>query len=255
VPLRNSFGALVFVMLCLSPYPSQAFFPDSEIVRSKVQKQLSSLQSLQLEISFPGDDSLSLFLWQQGGDWRQEWVQDKDDGQTVVGAGIGYESTLLTSYPKVQQFPQPVLNFWYQRPLQGWLQELGIDTSIKSYQFLDTRPCLVFGARYGESNRAQLWIDNELHLPRKLTTWKGVQWIWSDYYRVGNFFLPHRAQVQFPFGTSVEMRLAWRGVNRDIPDELFRSQAFTRKFSSAGFPEVDSRVYEIFFTQVPPAQP
>jgi hypothetical protein len=248
-------GALVVLMLWVWPGPGLAFFPDAEQVRTKVQEQLGSLESLQLEISFPGDDSLTLFLWQQGSDWRQEWVQDREDGQTVVGAGIGTGSALLASYPRVQQFPQPVLNFWFQPPLQGWLQELGIDTSVKSYQFLETRPCLVFGARYGESNRAQLWIDNELHLPRKLTTWKGVVWTWSDYFRVGNFFLPHRAQVQFPFGTSVEMRLDWRGVNRDIPDELFRSRTFARKFSSAGFPEVDSRVYEIFFTQVPPALP
>ena len=245
---------LVFFFFA-GPVPGLAFFPDPGEFFPQVQEQLKGLQTAQLEVTFPADSSLSLFLWQKGKSWRQEWVQDKGGHQAVVGAGIGFGSSLMASYPRVQDFPLPALNFWYRQPLQEWLQEMGIDTSVQSYQFLGHRPCLVFGARYGESNRAQIWIDNELYVPRKITTWKGIQWIWSEYYRVGNFRLPHRARVQFPFGTSVEMTLNWRAVNRDLPEKLFRSDTFEDKFSSAGLPEVDSRVYELFFTQIPPAQP
>ncbi len=247
--------ALVLISIVLTTsWSGLAFFPESGKFFSQVEEQLKGLQTFQVEITFPADPSLTLFLWQKGKSWRQEWVQDRGGHQAVVGAGIGFGSSLMASYPRVQDFPQPALNFWYRQPLQEWLQEMGIDLSIQSYQFLGHRPCLVFGARYGESNRAQIWIDNELSVPRKITTWKGVQWIWSGYYRVGNFRLPHRARVQFPFDTTVEMTLNWRAVNRDLPEKLFRSDAFAEKFSSAGLPEVDSRVYELFFTQIPPAR-
>lgn len=253
-----SVKSIVVVLTCLLwsfPVPGQAFFPEASEVVNQIQKEFRGLQSLQAEITFPEDLSMSVFVWHKGESWRQEWVQERSDRQAVVGAGVGFGSTLLASYPDVQNFPQPVLNFWYRQPLDSWLQDMGIDTSVMSYQFQGNRPCLVLGARYGESNRAQIWIDKELHVPRKVVTWKGVRWTWSEYYRVGNFRLPHEARVHLPFGTSVEMALNWRAVNKNIPEQLFSSEAFADTFSGAGVPEVDSEVYDIFFTQVPAALP
>ena len=241
---------LVFVLF--QPWPAVAFFPDFQDAVQKVDENLGDLRSLQLEVSFPEEPGLKLYLWLKGDTWRQEWVFSEDGRPGgVLAAAIGRGSRLQTTYRQRERFPLPVTFFWYRNGIRRLWAAQDIETAYAAYRFLDDIPCVVYGTKRGLTGLPQIWFHAEEYVPVRLKMKTGLTWTWTGYRNIGNFFIPHKARLDLGADRFVGMSLSWRGINQDIPDRLFDPAAFRDKFSKAPPPERDQGLMQVLFRQLP----
>lgn len=243
---------LSLIALCTS---AQAFYPETEVLAEKLQEQVGSVETLQIEITLAEAPRLTISVWKNGPDWRQEWILRKRSGDLrVAAAALGRGRDLIDVYPDRDRFPLPFVAFWHQKPAIEWFDRLGLDTEVKSYQFVSGQPCIVLGAEYKQWHSPQLWIHNEHWYPVRLFTQRGMIWHWKEYRSVGNHLVPHSLEVTFPDGRMVRMTLQWRGINRQIPERLFDGSAFERKFGQAGWSHPDIDLFDFLMANLPPAR-
>ena len=251
--VKLSAAAAVFLAACLLAVPGQAFYPETEALADRIQGRVGQVESLQVELSLPEAPRLKIAVWKSGRQWRQEWIVQKESGLKVAAAALGRGKSLRDVYPDQERFPLPFSVFWYQAPVQEWWSRLGIDTEIKSYQFVSGQPCLVLGAEYKEWHSPQMWIHNQEVYPVRLFTRRGMIWHWKDYRSVGNHPVPHGLEITFPDGRLIRFELDWRGINVDLPERLFDEQAFAEKFGRAAWSSPDIPLYDFLMSNLPAA--
>lgn len=227
--IRILFSTLL-VLLLGSGHVS-AFFPDIEEVTENIEDRYASIDSLKADISFQGNSTLHIRIWRKDNKWRQEWISKNGNSSELVQAAIGKDRRLWASFPEKSSFPLSLLHFWYPgHPSKFW-QMLGINKDVMSYQFMGKIPCLVIGAEYKQMDNPQLWLHKEKYFPLLVINWEKIKWRWKEYAKVGNYFLPHELQIDFPEGKNIKMDIAWKGINSDVREGLFDVQKFREKFS------------------------
>jgi hypothetical protein len=230
------------------------FFPETQELASRVKEQFSRMRSWQAVLSLAEETGFRIHCWRREASWRQEWISRTNGTASVVRAALGHGQRLIASYPSAFTFPlSPLRLAGRDDPLALW-RSLGVETEIKSYQFFSHRPCIVLGATFGNLDRPQVWIDLEEHVPLRLVSASGLQWIWKDYYRAGNVALPHSLTVVLPGGERLTMEIVWKGVNTDIPDPLFDVSAFRDKFGRAPFTQLPSQRMQLLWERLPKAR-
>ena len=246
-------GAALLLALLLLPSAGQGFFPETQEVAKQVGKQFSRMQSWQAVLTLARESGLRIHCWRREASWRQEWVSRTNATARVVRAALGEGKRLLASYPPAYEFPLPPLQFGgMSQPLEIW-RSWGVETEIKSYQFFAHRPCIVLGARFGNLDRPQVWIDLEEGVPLRMINVRGLQWIWKDYYRAGNVSLPHVMAIVLPGGERFSLEIIWKGVNTEIPKHLFQVPAFEDKFSRAPSTPLPTQKVQLLWEQLPQA--
>lgn len=216
------FSLLLLLLLAFSPR-SQAF---ESAARADFSDKLSALRSLLVVFSFNGPGQLQLALWQQDGQWRQEWLSRADEKTRLEMAAIGKNSNLKASYPVKDAVSAPLLHLWHPPKLQFWWRDLDIDPQITSYGFLGDLPCLVLGASRAGQDSAQLWLDIEANLLRRIKLNSGLTLDWQGYRNIGNFLLPHQVRIQAP-GLLIEAGIDWKSVNSPLPGHLFQAETIS----------------------------
>ncbi|MFW6415503.1 MAG: hypothetical protein ACOCZ2_04220 [Thermodesulfobacteriota bacterium] len=239
--MNKKTGILLFaiVVLLLAFGQASAFFPNVMEVSEKINNRYGSMDSLKARISFSGNSTSYIQVWRQDGKWRQEWIGRDGNSSEIVQAAIGKDRELLASFPEKSSFPLSVFHFWYPGEASSFWQMLGINSGIMSYQFLDKTPCLVVGAEYRDFNSPQLWLHKEKYFPLLVINWKKIEWKWKEYTAVGNYYLPHKVEIDSPEGKVIKMEISWKGINSKIPEQLFNPLKFRKKFSN-----VDSSIYK-----------
>ena len=220
------------VLVCMTSASScYAFFPQPGEVAASIDKEMRPLSSFQAILSFPQYPDLSCNLWVQGNQWRQELVETVQGHPRLVGVALGTGDSVVREFPPHGRVPVPDLVMW-RFPLEKW-QNMGMDPSIMSYQFLIDRPCLVVGAQDGELHATQLWMDKERHVPVRAIWHKGTtqyDLIWDAWARLGNFWLPHTMWRAVGGQRPVEIHIRWNGVNIGLKNDLFSASALDRQF-------------------------
>ena len=232
---------ILFFCICFLALPAMvlAYYPEAGKIAAQLRKEYKSLDAYQVVISFEKEPDLELRLWQQGQNWRQEWVKKSSGKAGIVAAAIGFKGKFITRYPSEEPVPVPVLDLWNQEKPYIWWQDMGVDTNIKSYQFFKHRPCLVLGAGSNELKQAQIWIDNKNKVPLRVYTDDNLEWQWYKYHNIGNFLVPHKARLISAQGRSFVLNIAWGAINKKIPPKLFSKREFEEKF--AGVPAPSSK--------------
>jgi hypothetical protein len=250
---------ILVLLLCLFFVPEavSAYYPDTTEIAAKLKRQYRSLDSFQAVINFEEDSSLELRIWQQGQRWRQEWIKKSAQKKGVIAAAIGSRDNVIVKYPTRNSFPEPIFHFWQRQEPLKWWQKMGVKTKIKSYQFLNHRPCIVLGAKYNESEQPQVWIDNEEMVPLSIRTGRNTEWQWSKYQNLGNFLLPQKGKVISGQGNTFSFKIDWRAINRDMSPVLFRRRAFEEKFGNAPAPSssFNSQLLQQLKMIIPLAEP
>jgi len=245
--------AVLLLLLLSSPGMGHGFFPETDELAQEVEEQLSRMRTWQAVLSVAEETGLRIHCWRREASWRQEWVRHTNGTGSVMRAALGHGERLLASYPPAFTFPLPPLRLAGNGdPLALW-RSLGVESGTKSYQFFSHRPCIVLGARFGNLDRPQVWIDLEEHVPLRLVSASGLQWIWKDYYRAGNVALPHSLAIVLPGGERLSMEIVWKGVNTDIPQALFNVPAFEDKFGRAPSTQLPSRRLRLLWERLPKA--
>ncbi len=248
----RTWAVLLLFWCCFQSLPAAAFIPDFQEAARRVDEQLGDLHSLQLEIRIPDEPRLKLLLWIKDRAWRQEWIRKRPDGSSgIAAAAVGKGEQCTARYHEQSNFPLPVLFFWYRRPARHFWEQQGIDPAQPAYRFLGDTPCLVFGAEQHTRDLPQIWLHAEQSVPLRLKPGQGPVWTWLEYRNIGNVPLPHRTRVQAASGASVELELAWRGINREIADELFDPEAFRNTFRNAPPPGCDLKFCSELFSILP----
>lgn len=223
---------MLFVACAVS---ASAFFPESEEIARQIRKQSTSLSSFQAILTFPDDPELSCNLWVKGKAWRQELIETHDGKAQLVQAALGTDKDLAAVFPEQTTMPLPWLMVW-KFSLGRW-EALGTNPDVLSFQFLVDRPCVVVGARDGDMDSAQCWVDNERHIPVR-GLWPSASGpcdlIWDECSQVGNFWLPHRMWFALNHHAPLQVRIRWNGVNIPLQDSLFSKAAFMRQFAGKG---------------------
>ena len=230
----RTFCYVLLFMACA--VPTSAFFPESEEIARQISKQSAALSSFQAILTFPDDPELSCNLWVKGSAWRQEMIETRDGKARVLQAALGTDKNLEAVFPEQTNMPLPWLMVW-KFSLARWFA-LGMNPDVTSFQFLVDRPCVVVGARDGDMDSAQCWVDNERHIPvRGIWRTDAGMWydlIWDECSQVGNFWLPHRIWFTVNHHAPLQMRIRWNGVNIPLQDSLFSTVAFMRQFAGKG---------------------
>jgi hypothetical protein len=204
----------MIVLILLGAFPAQAKDKDLE---GLINNRLVSLRSYLAVVSFRPAFELELAFWQQDEYWRQEWILDQENS-SLLWAAVGWENTLLAAYPHQEKISLPLLKLWHRpKAALGW-EEAGVDLQSRDYAFQGDLPCQVLGG--SELGAAQLWLDVQQDLPRRLILPSGLQLDWLQYQNVGNFPLPHQVRIQSK-GLYLEGKILWKSVNTPLPQNLF----------------------------------
>ncbi|MGM0425194.1 MAG: hypothetical protein ACQEQX_09795 [Thermodesulfobacteriota bacterium] len=179
--------------------------------------RLANLHSYLAVVSFSPAAELELAYWQQGQNWRQEWSLVKEN-PILLGAAVGQKDGLLAAYPGREAVSLPLFQLWLRPDGDSGWQKLGLDLEQKGYAFQGDLPCQVVGG--SEEDSAQLWLDVQKNLPRRLILPSGLQLDWLQYKNVGNFPLPHQVRIQSK-SFHLEGEIVWRAVNTPLPQHLF----------------------------------
>jgi hypothetical protein len=208
-----------------------AFFPQPGEVAERVRKEMKPLSSFQAILSFPDYPEITCNLWVQGETWRQEFVDASGESPRLARVALGTHTSLVRAFPDQGRAALPWLVIW-QFPVSTWTDK-GMDPAVMSYQFLLDRPSLVMGAKDGELQATQLWIDNERHVPLRAMWQKGYggcDLIWDEWARIGNFWLPHRIWYAADGQHPLEIRVRWNGVNVPLNKDLFSPRIMDQQF-------------------------
>jgi hypothetical protein len=229
--LRAKIIFLFLLILFASVQLAPCFFPDIAEVNDRWLKNLSSLNAFQVVCRYDLEEKLSVRLWQKGDLWREEWTVQIDGQNRVVWAGLGRGQEVILSYPQLKIKPRPALSIW-QKDLEWWKKK-GVDTESLSYQFLEDTPCLVLG-----DERSQIWLDNNWMFPVRMVFGYGRDnfvFTWSGYHQIGNFWLPGRLSITHQ-DKNWTGTFEWKGININLPDELFSAQGFKDRFEKLNSP-------------------
>ncbi|MFW6216792.1 MAG: hypothetical protein ACOC3Y_03105 [Desulfohalobiaceae bacterium] len=212
--LKNIHGWCLLVLVLL--WASQAQVRAAG-VEGLVNDKLSSLHSYLAVISFSPAVELELVIWQQGESWRQEWILGKDDSKLLLAA-VGKGFNFLAAYPDREGAGFPLLQLWYNSKGDfGWLSP-GLELDKRGYAFQRDLPCQVLGG--SGPGAAQVWVDVQQNLPRRLVLPSGQQLDWRQYQEVGNIPLPHLVRIQSK-NLRLEGDIVWKAVNTPFPQRLF----------------------------------
>ncbi len=251
---RHSFrlvAAAIGVLLLASA--AHALFPKTREVADKLRKNYETLESWRADLEVNGTSGQTIRSWRKGDLWRQEWRTFEDNATRVVRIAVGSGNRIDAVRPASATVPYPPLRLaWLNTPKQEW-DRLGINGTVKSYQFLEDRPCLVLGAEYKDLESSQVWIDLERDVPLKLIAPSGISWRWSEYYSLGNHLLPTRLRVAFPEGESVAFDVRWEQVATEIDRSRFNPNALDREPDQPLDSEVSEPRMRLLLRRLPPA--
>ncbi|WP_457572499.1 hypothetical protein [Desulfovulcanus sp.] len=252
--MRAKIIFLFLLFLFASVQLASGFFPDIAEVNDRWLKNLSSLNAFQVVTTYDLEEKLSVRLWQKEDLWREEWTVQIDGQNRVVWAGLGRGQEVILSYPQLKIKPRPALSIW-QKDLDWWIKK-GVDTEFLSYQFLEDQPCLVIGDKSPQTREnnlmlpltessalnlapsTQIWLDNNWMFPvRMVFGYGGDNFIftWLKYHQIGNFWLPGKLSIAYQ-AKNWTGTLEWKGININLPDELFSAQAFKDRFEKLNSP-------------------
>ncbi len=220
---KYSFFSLLLLLLLLFSPRSQAI---ESAAMADFSNKLSALRSLLVVFNFSGPGQLQLVFWQQDGQWRQEWLSRADEKTRLEMAAIGKKSNLKASYPVDAAVSAPLLHLWHPPRLQFWWRDLDIDPQVASYDFLGDLPCLVLGASRAGQDSAQIWLDIESKLLRRIKLSSGLTLDWLGYRSIGNFMLPHQVRIQAP-NLLIEAGIDWKSVNSPLSRSLFQADTIS----------------------------
>ena len=244
-------AAVVGVLLLLMG-AAQAFFPEATEVADKLKANYEKLHSWQVNLSLNGTSDRVIRSWHKGELWRQEWLVTGSNATQTIRAAVGSGRRIGAIAPASANIPYPPLNLsWLDNPREEW-KKLAIAETVKSYQFLENRPCIVLGAEHGDLRSTQVWIDLERHVPLRLIAPSGIIWRWSKYYSLGNHLLPTRLRITFPQGKRFAFDLEWRQVATEIDRSRFDPANITRKFDQVEDLEVDEPELRFLLNSLPP---
>lgn len=232
-------ATLAIGLLLLLAGAAYALFPETQDVVDDLKASYKKLDSWQVELGLNGTSEHGIRCWREGDLWRQEWFAATENGTRVVRAAVGSGQRIEGIYPASLNAPYPPLHLsWLKDPKEAW-QRMSILDGVKSYQFLEDRPCLVLGAEYGDLRSSQVWIDLERQVPLRLVAPSGITWRWSKYYSLGNHLLPTRLRIEFPQGKSFSFDLQWQKVATGIDRSRFTVNALREEFGQTEYPEVE----------------
>ncbi len=234
--------------------PCHAFVPESAEVAASVSKTMKALSSFQAILSFPAYPEITCKLWVKGKLWRQEYIETVQGQPMLVRAVLGKGTSLVRVLPQQDNTPVPGLIIW-RVPLAKWMAA-GVDGSVMSYQFLLDQPCLVVGARDGETRTNQFWMENDRHVPVRVIyqTEAGTSdLIWDEWANIGHFWLPHRMWRSGMGQEPLEIHIRWNGVNIPLQDELFAVSSMNRHLQGKQMFASSSRFFSLMDGPLPGA--
>lgn len=198
---------------------------------NRIDSNYSGINSYLLVVKFDEDD-LSLRIWQQSEQWRQEWVMDSGQNQDVIAVAVGQGRFPLLSFGHDDTGP-PVTMVLFEDA--AWWEEAGLDFELQSYHFFHGRPALAVGMSVPGDPEPYLWMDNEDMVPLRMVfseKGKSFELGWLEYRNVGNYKLPHKLIIS---SNDFEMicSLEWRGINSLYEDQLFSPEDLDQFFSLA----------------------
>lgn len=173
-----------FVSTSLVATEACAYVPPGAYLIAKLAEKRAALSvndlDVQLETVYAarGDDELSERLQLKRGN-KVRWVRSEGEADTVIIWRDG-KRTEVSPTGEVKQAEQPVeplAQLLYPKTtnletargdLIAWVQKLGVDLSIDTLQRAGSRVAYVFGAKAGEVEKPQIWLDKETLLPMRL---------------------------------------------------------------------------------------
>ena|GEM_PF-1635896 len=231
---------------------AKAFFPKTQEVAEKLNANYEKLGSWRVHLQLNGTRDQEIRCWRKKGLWRQEWIDSATASNRVLCAGVGSGRRISAVFPVTADIPFPPLHLdWVRAPSKEW-QRLQIEDQIKSYQFLDDRPCIVLGAKYGQLERSQVWIDLERYVPLRLITPSGIIWRWTEYYSLGNHPLPTRLRIEFPQGEIFAFNLSWRQVGTDMSRSHFSPASIREDFGPTDESGLKDSHFRFLLNNLPP---
>lgn len=253
--IKNLFlllGTAIAGLLLLHPGAAKAFFPKTQEVADKLNANYEKLGSWRVHLQLNGTWDQEIRCWRKKNLWRQEWVDSAAGASRVLRAGVGSGRRISAVFPVSADIPFPPLNLdWVSAPRKEW-RSLEIEDQVKSYQFLGDRPCIVLGAKYGQSERSQVWIDLERYVPLRLITPSGIIWRWAEYYSLGNHLLPTRLIIEFPQGKRFAFDLNWRQVGTEISRSRFSPASIREDFGPTDESGLKDPHFRFLLDNLPP---
>jgi hypothetical protein len=230
---------------------AHAHFPETKEVAKRLKGNYSELDSWQVNLELNGTSQHGIRCWRKGDLWRQEWVAPTENGTRVARAVVGRGQRIEAVSPASPSAPYPPLRLsWLKAPKEAW-QRMSIRDGVKSYQFLEDRPCIVVGAKYGDLRSSQVWIDLERRVPLRLVAPSGITWRWSEYYSLGNHLLPTRLRIEFPQGRSFSFDLQWQQVATDVGRSQFTGSALREGVLRGDMPEMENQRMRFLWENLP----
>ena len=193
-------AAALLVLWMLQPQAAWAHIPPGTFIIGKVADKRAALNLGEAELTLQtekpngeqGDERLYL---KRGGKLR--WVHD-DESVTVERDSRRVEITAGGQTSAEPILAEPLAEFLFPRALSAeatkteliaLCQRLGVDLSVNSLGRLGTRIAYVLGAKPGEKERPQIWIDKEWFEPIRVVykdTYHGKSGIWDMQWREWN---------------------------------------------------------------------
>jgi membrane protein YqaA with SNARE-associated domain/outer membrane lipoprotein-sorting protein len=193
-------AAAVFVLWLLQPHTAWAHIPPGSFIIAKVADKRAAINVGEIDLSLQtekangeqGDERLYL---KRGGKLR--WVHDDEtvtvehgDRRAEIAAGGQATSETILVEPLVDfLLPRAMNAEGIKSELIALCQHLGIDLSVSSLARLGTRVAYVLGAKPGEKDRPQIWIDKEWFAPIRVIykdTYHGKSGVWDVQWREFN---------------------------------------------------------------------
>ena len=190
----------LIVLWLLSPHAAWAHIPPGTFIIAKVADKRAALALGEAELTLQtekpngeqGDERLFL---KRGGKLR--WVHDdesvtveRDDRRAEITATGQTSAEPILSEPLVDfLFPRAMNPEGVRTELVNLCQHLGIDMSVNSLARLGTRVAYVLGAKPGDKDRPQIWIDKEWFEPIRVIykdTYHGKSGFWDLQWREWN---------------------------------------------------------------------
>ncbi|WP_028575316.1 hypothetical protein [Desulfonatronovibrio hydrogenovorans] len=224
-------GLALLISFILWTVPSSGLAGSESDLAKRIESYRSGMDSYSLAMDFV-DQGVSLRIWQQGQDWRQEWVQITGAGEKVAAVAVGRGQTVLMAYGLSEIYP-PLINVLFYS--LDWWKDQGLDPERQSYHFFHGRPALALGMSDPDDPGPQLWLDNEELVPIRTffsRAGKILDLGWLEQRNVGNYKLPHKLIIDSGEKKLV-CQIRWREIGSSHDKLLFSSERLEQSFSQA----------------------
>lgn len=233
-------AAAVLVLWVLQPHAAWAHIPPGTFIIAKVADKRAALNVNEVELTLQtekangeqGDEHLYL---KRGGKLR--WVHDdesvtveRDDRRVEISASGQTSNEAIIAEPLTDfLFPRALSPESAKAELITFCQHVGIDLSVSSLARMGTRVAYVLGAKPGEKDRPQIWIDKEWFQPIRVIfkdTYHGKTGVWDLQWREYNSreageAVPHIIERRFDGQLVSRSEVQKSTPNGRLSDSLF----------------------------------